>query len=224
MRVVEGERAQALLLLAAGGAPLEVRPQTGERRLYVQACELELDEAVELGEADIAVDFGPGLFTGMRVGLAAGKALAQALRVPMIGIPSLDLLAFSCRHIDRVVVPVIDARKNEVFWAMYRPVPGGVQQVSPPTVGPVDDLVGDLLARSQDVLCVGDGAERYRDEITEGFRCEISGPTYPSVGMLVLLAHARALREEGVRPDEIEPIYLRPPDAQINWSVRGARP
>jgi tRNA threonylcarbamoyladenosine biosynthesis protein TsaB len=42
--------------------------------------------------------------------------------------------------------------------------------------------------------------------------------------MLVLLAHARALREEGVRPDEIEPIYLRAPDAQINWAVRGARP
>jgi tRNA threonylcarbamoyladenosine biosynthesis protein TsaB len=160
----------------------------------------------------------------MRVGLAAGKALSQALRVPMIGIPSLDLLAFTCRHVDRVIVPVIDARKNEVFWAMYRPVPGGVQQVSPPTVGPVDDLVGDLLARSQDVLCIGDGAERYRDQITEGFRCEISGPMYPSVGMLVLLAHARALREEGVRPDEIEPIYLRAPDAQINWAVRGARP
>jgi tRNA threonylcarbamoyladenosine biosynthesis protein TsaB len=160
----------------------------------------------------------------MRVGLAAGKALAQALRIPMIGMPSLDLLAFSCRHVDRVVVPVIDARKNEVFWAMYRPVPGGVQQVSPPTVGPVDDLVGDLLARSQDVLCIGDGAERYRDEINEGYRCEISGPTYPSAGMLVLLAHARALREEWVRPDEIEPIYLRPPDAQINWAVRGARP
>jgi tRNA A37 threonylcarbamoyladenosine modification protein TsaB len=56
--------------------------------------------------------------------LAAGKALAQALRIPMIGISSLDLLAFPHRHTDRVVVPVIDARKGEVFWAMYRQVPG----------------------------------------------------------------------------------------------------
>ena len=90
----------------------------------------------------IAVDVGPGLFTGMRVGLASGKALAQALRIPMIGISSLDLLAFPHRHTDRVVVPVIDARKGEVFWAMYRQVPGGVQQVAAPTVGPVDELVG----------------------------------------------------------------------------------
>ncbi len=181
-------------------------------------ADIELDE---LG--CIAVDVGPGLFTGMRVGLAAAKALALALRIPMIGISSLDLLAFPVRHTDRVVVPVIDARKGEVFWAMYRQVPGGVQQVNPPTVGPVDDLVADLLARSQDTLCVGDGADRYRDDILEGFHCEISSPVHPSPGALVQLAHARALREEWVRPDEIEPLYLRAPDAQINWSIREQR-
>ncbi|MFW2332202.1 tRNA (adenosine(37)-N6)-threonylcarbamoyltransferase complex dimerization subunit type 1 TsaB [Ilumatobacter sp.] len=172
----------------------------------------------------VAVDVGPGLFTGMRVGLAAAKALALALRIPMIGISSLDLLAFPCRHTDRVVVPVIDARKGEVFWAMYRQVPGGVQQVSAPTVGPVEDLVADLLARSQEVLCVGDGAARYHEEIVEGYRCEISAPVHPSAGALVQLAHARALREDWVRADEIEPIYLRAPDAQINWATRERRP
>ena len=172
----------------------------------------------------IAVDIGPGLFTGMRVGLASAKALALALRIPVIGISSLDLLAFPCRHTDRVVVPVIDARKAEVFWAMYRQVPGGVQQVSAPTVGPVADLVADLLARSQDVLCVGDGAQRYRDEIMEGYRCEISAPVHPSAAALVQLAHAQALREEWVRPDELEPVYLRAPDAQINWATRESRP
>jgi tRNA threonylcarbamoyladenosine biosynthesis protein TsaB len=160
----------------------------------------------------------------MRVGIAAAKAMAQALRIPMIGIASLDLLAFPCRHTDRVVVPVIDARKGEVFWAIYRQVPGGVQQVSRPTVGPVEDLVADLLARSQDALCVGDGAARYRDEILDGFHCEISGPVHPSPGALVELAHAQAIREEWVRPGEIEPIYLRAPDAQINWATREQRP
>lgn len=171
----------------------------------------------------IAVDVGPGLFTGMRVGLAAGKALAQALRLPMIGITSLDLLAFACRHTDRLLVPVIDARKGEVFWAMYRQVPGGVQQVAAPTVGPVEDLVADLLARSDDTLCVGDGAARYRDEIVEGYRCEISEPVHPSAGALVELAHAKALREDWVRPDQIEALYLRAPDALINWATREAR-
>jgi tRNA threonylcarbamoyladenosine biosynthesis protein TsaB len=217
--------------VAVGGhegviATFEVARGRRHAEILTPAIEFTLKQAdIELDEIScIAVDVGPGLFTGMRVGLAAAKALAQALRIPMIGISSLDLLAFPCRHTDRVVVPVIDARKGEVFWSMYRQVPGGVQQVAPPTVGPVDDLVADLLARSQDVLCVGDGAERYRDEILDGYRCEISGPAHPPVGALVQLAHARALREEYLRPGEIEPIYLRAPDAQINWSVREERP
>jgi tRNA threonylcarbamoyladenosine biosynthesis protein TsaB len=171
----------------------------------------------------VAVDIGPGLFTGLRVGLASGKAIAHALRVPMIGISSLDLLAFPCRHTDRVVVPVIDARRGEVFYAMYRQVPGGTQQVAEPDVGPVDELVADLLARSQDVLLVGDGATRYRDEILEGFHAEFGGDAHPSAAPLVQLAHARALREEWVNPWEIEPVYLRAPDAQINWSTRRSR-
>ena len=178
-------------------------------------------DVAELG--CIAVDVGPGLFTGMRVGLAAAKALAQGLRLPVIGITSLDLLAFECRHSDRLLVPTVDARKGEVFWALYRQVPGGVQQVGEPSVGPIEDLVADLLARSDDTLCIGDGAARYRDEILDGYRCEISGPAHPSAGALVELAHARALREEWVRPDQIEAVYLRAPDAQINWAVREAR-
>ena len=168
----------------------------------------------------VAVDIGPGLFTGMRVGLATAKALAQALRVPMIGISSLDLLAFPHRRSDRVVVPVVDARKGEVFYAMYRQVPGGLQQVAPPRAAPIDELVADLLARSQETLCVGDGALRYRDEIRDGYHCEFADEAHPSAAPLVQLAHARALREEWSNPSEIQPLYLRPPDAEINWAVR----
>jgi tRNA threonylcarbamoyladenosine biosynthesis protein TsaB len=230
MLILGIETATEQVGVAIGGhegviATFEVTRGRRHAEILTPAIEFVCRQAdVDLSEIGcIAVDVGPGLFTGMRVGLAAGKALAQALRIPMIGITSLDLLAFPCRHTDKVVVPVIDARKAEVFWAMYRTVPGGIQQVSPPTVGPVDELVGDLLARSQDVLCVGDGAERYRDQIIDGYRCEIAAPVHPPVGALVQLAHSRALREEWMRPGEIEPVYLRAPDAQINWSVREAR-
>jgi tRNA threonylcarbamoyladenosine biosynthesis protein TsaB len=174
--------------------------------------------------AVVAVDVGPGLFTGMRVGIATSKALAMALRVPMIGITSLDLLAFPARHSERVVVPVIDARKGEVFWAMYRQVPGGVQQVLAPTVGSPEDLAADLMARGQESLCIGDGAERYREVLGEVHHAEVAGPRHPSAGSLVELAHARALREEWVDHREIVPVYLRQPDAQINWDTRQVRP
>ena len=173
----------------------------------------------------IAVDVGPGLFTGMRVGLATAKALAQALRVPMIGMSSLDLLAFPLRHGVRTVVAVIDARKGELFYAFYRPVPGGVQRVSEPTCGNVEDLIGDLMARGDDVLLVGDGALRYRAEIAADIRTVDFAEQFlsrPSAAPLVQLAHARALREDWVNPWEIQPMYLRLPDAQINWSTRAS--
>jgi tRNA threonylcarbamoyladenosine biosynthesis protein TsaB len=170
----------------------------------------------------VAVDVGPGLFTGMRVGLASAKALAQALRVPMIGMSSLDLLAYPLRHTGRTVVAVIDARKGELFYAFYRPVPGGVQRVLEPRCGTIDDLIAEVMARRDDVICVGDGALRHRDEIIGELRCEVAEQflSRPSAAPLVQLAHARALREEWVNPWEIQPLYLRLPDAQINWSVR----
>lgn len=178
---------------------------------------------VELAEIScVAVDNGPGLFTGLRVGVASGKAIAQALRVPMIAVSSLDLLAFPLRYTDRRIAAVIDARRGEVFWAFYRQSPGGVQRVSEPTVGSPDDLAAELLALPGETLLAGDGAIRYAELLSDRAEVEVAGGdhAYPSARSLVQLAHARALREEWVRPQEVELLYLRLPDAEINWSVR----
>jgi tRNA threonylcarbamoyladenosine biosynthesis protein TsaB len=193
--------------------------------LLVPAIEFICRQAdVTLDEVGaIAVDIGPGLFTGMRVGIATAKAMAQALRVPVIPITSVDLLAFPLRYANRPVAAVIDARRGEVYRAFYRQVPGGVQRVDGPTVGTVDDLIGDLLATGEEVLCVGDGALRHRDRIgNEARRVEFAEQwlAYPSAAPLVQLAHAKALREEWVQPSGVEPLYLRKPDAEINWSTR----
>ncbi len=172
----------------------------------------------------VAVDIGPGLFTGMRVGLASAKAIAQARRLPMIGISSLDLLAFPLRHTTRPIVAVIDARKDEVFWSIYRPVPGGVQRIVEPAVGSIDEVVADVIARRLDPLFVGDGALRPAAHLRTEDGGEVAEQflAHPSAAPLVQLAHARALREEWVNPWEVHPLYLRAPDAQINWTTRAA--
>ncbi len=178
---------------------------------------------VELSEIScVAVDNGPGLFTGLRVGVASGKAIAQALRVPMITVSSLDLLAFPLRFTDRRIAAVIDARRDEVFWAFYRQVPGGVQRVSEPAVGSPDDLAAEVVAQPGETLLVGDGALRYADRLLQRPGTEVAGGdhAYPSARSLVQLAHAKALREDWIRPDEVELLYLRKPDAEINWAVR----
>ena len=178
---------------------------------------------VELDEIGVvAVDLGPGLFTGLRVGIATGKALAQALRIPMIGVSSLDLLAFPARFSPRLIAAVLDARRGEVFSALYRQVPGGVQRLTEPRVGSPDELASELVALGQEVLMVGDGARRYTDVFRDVVGAELVEPelAHPSARSLVELAHAQALREEWVQPWDLAPLYLRRPDAEINWSAR----
>ena len=178
---------------------------------------------IELSEISVvAVDVGPGLFTGLRVGVATAKAMASALRVPMIGVSSLDLLAFPVRWTNRLIASVVDARRGEVFYALYRQVPGGIQRITERRVGTPTDLGNELLATGQDVLAVGDGALRYRDDLQDLTQIEICEPglAYPLASSLVQLAHARALREEWVQPWELQPVYLRKADAEINWETR----
>lgn len=197
------------------------------RRRHVEAlvpaiefiCRQAGVELKELGA--IAVDIGPGLFSGLRVGVTTAKTLAQALRLPMIGVASLDLLAFPVRHSTRLIVPVIDARRGEVFYACYRQVPGGVQNLSGYEIGSPDDLASELEAKGEDALLVGDGALRYASKLSGVAGSQITGPpnVYPSAAALVALAHAQALREDFVSPSELEPLYLRRTDAELNWNA-----
>ncbi len=232
MLVLGIETATAQVSVAIGGhegviALFEVARGRHHAEALVPAIDFICRQAeVELSEIGVvAVDVGPGLFTGMRVGIAAAKAIAQARRVPMIGISSLDLLAFVQRQADRLVVPVIDARRGEVYYAAYRAVPGGIQQVTEPTVASPDDLIADLLAHGGEVLLVGDGANTYRTQIMSAVtKVDVADQAspYPSAAPLVRLAHAKAMREDWVQPSALEPMYLRKPDAQINWSTRAS--
>jgi len=183
-------------------------------------CRQTQVDLVEVGA--VAVDVGPGLFSGLRVGVAAAKAFAQALRVPVVGVASLDLLAFPVRHTNRLIVSAIDARRRELFYAFYRQVPGGVQRLSPYNVGTAEELVSELVARGEESLFVGDGVLRYPEMLIEGARTESGGPAtaHPSAAALVELAHPLAMREEFVQSWELEPLYLRKSDAEINWDRR----
>lgn len=172
--------------------------------------------------AGITVGLGPGLFTGMRVGIATAKSLAQALNLPVVGISSLDLLAFDVRYTPRLIVAVIDARRGEIFTAFYRSAPGGIQRVSDYHVEKPERLVSEVSYHGGDVLYVGNGALVYRDVLTDG-RAEIAAISraFPSASALVELALPRFMREETDTLFNLEPMYLRKADVQIGWETRG---
>jgi len=173
--------------------------------------------------AAIAVGSGPGLFTGLRVGVTTAKVMAQALRIPVVAIPTLDLVAYPLRHTSRLIVAVLDARRKEVFHAGYHAVPGGVQRAWDYTVATPAELVAELETYTGGILLAGDGVARFRDEFAALEHAERAGAEHstPSVAALVELASARMEREEFEQPWDVHPLYLRKSDAEIEWDRRG---
>jgi tRNA threonylcarbamoyladenosine biosynthesis protein TsaB len=226
---------QVSVAIGAGGAVLGSVQLTGGRRHAEQLAPaidyVRRECGVELVDlAAVAVGTGPGLFTGLRVGVTTAKVMAQALRLPVVGVRCLDLVAYPLRHTERTVVAVLDARRHEVFAARYQPVPGGVQRVSDYAVHAPAELVADLLADVTDcphgILLAGDGVERFRSEFAVLDHAEVAGPEFaaPSVAALVALATARFEREEFEQPVELRPLYLRQSAAEIARAANGREP
>ena len=210
------------------GVLASVHASRGRRHAEALAPQIEFvcsQAGVELRSIGcVAVDVGPGLYTGLRVGVTTALAIATTLRVPMIGVSSLDLLAFPAALTERKIVAAVDARRGEVFHAEYRPVPGGVQRIGEPAVDRPDEVVAAIEAAGEPVVVVGDGVLAHRALFAAVGGVELADDSLasPSAGSLVALAHARALREEFVRPDEIEPLYLRRPDAEARWEQKAS--
>jgi tRNA threonylcarbamoyladenosine biosynthesis protein TsaB len=211
----------------AGDVRGEVRIAGGRRhaeQLVPAIHELTSWTGVRLDQlAAIAVDIGPGLFTGLRVGVTTAKVMAQALRIPVVPVASLDLVAYPLRYARRRIVAVLDARRREVFHASYVAVPGGVQRTTDYSVDTPADLVADLEVSPEEVLLVGDGVAAHAEVFASLERAEVAGPELaaPSTAALVALATGRVEREEFVAPWDVEPCYLRASDAELNWA--GAR-
>ena len=152
------------------------------------------DADAEPGELRrIVVGTGPGSFTGLRMGLAVGRALALALDVKVAGVSTLEALAASAPG----ALPVIDARRREVFT---------LEDGNPIAVSPNELGSTVLLGR----ICVGSGAVRYRG-VLEGAGAEIP-PDDSELHLPRAAVHARLATDFG-SAELVEPIYVRVPDA-----------
>lgn len=172
----------------------------------------------------IAVDIGPGLFTGMRVGIATAESLAWALDVPVIPVCSLDALAITAKWSDMPIVASLDARRGEVYWALYRLRGTEMQRVIEPQVASPDDVAIHIADRAEEVVCIGTGFKRYADTFESNPWVRILGgdTVFPTASAVVSLGATALLNGDGVAPDKVEPMYLRAPDAEINWKTREA--
>jgi tRNA threonylcarbamoyladenosine biosynthesis protein TsaB len=174
----------------------------------------------------VAVDIGPGLFTGLRVGVAAAKGLAQALGVGVVGLSSLDILTRAAReHGHRgLVLAAVDARRGEVFASLreLRPGRGEAEDVVAPGLFAPQALVAVLSELGGvSIVGLGDGVKRYAGLLgaVPGVACVLGSLGSPPP--LTLLTMASELVTAGLPPVEpqlVVPVYMREADAKSNFA------
>jgi tRNA threonylcarbamoyladenosine biosynthesis protein TsaB len=204
---------------------------TGRRR-HVESLTPALEHLlaqVGVTTADIgvlAVDIGPGLFTGLRVGVAAAKGLAQALGVGVLCATSLDVLTAGAAEAGHhgLVLACVDARRGEVFASVGQLGADGTpraQLVAPRLFAPANlvDALGGLAGVP--LHAVGDGAQRYGALLAEVPGVEVVAPALAFPPPSTLLRHALARLEGGEAPVDavsVAPLYMREADAQVNFA------
>ncbi len=166
----------------------------------------------------IVVDVGPGLYTGIRVGLATAQGLAAAFGIPVIPASSVDAVALEAKTGHRLIWALVDVRRGEFAVARYRPVPGGVVKEGATELCKPDVIRAMLESSSEQGLVVGDVGELPHDVLRGMSWVKTGKPRYPYAVALAEIGGGRFEKERFPAPDEIRPLYLREPDVTINWA------
>jgi len=165
-----------------------------------------------------AVSLGPGSFTGLRIGISTVKGLAFAAGKEVAGIPTLDVLAHNLMFTRLLVCPLLDARKGEVYTALYQGDGSGkLEKLTPDLAIKPEEL---LTRIKEPVIFLGDGVEAYRDTLRSGQDNCLFVPAYlnqPRASVLAKLGLEKFKRGEILKDDEILPLYCRAPEAEIMW-------
>jgi tRNA threonylcarbamoyladenosine biosynthesis protein TsaB len=224
MRILGIDSSTAWVAVAASaeGEPVRessVGPGDDGRPRHSELLLAEADAAADaLGGWDavdrIAVGVGPGSFTGLRIGIATARALAQARSIPLAGVGSLDALAAgiaaapagSGRH----ALAVLDARRGQAFAALRGP---DGEEVWPAFVAAPEELAERVAGLGETPLAAGDGSLRFRDQL-EAAGADVAAPGDPLHRVSARWICALGQGADAGAPEAVQPAYLRAPDAE----------
>ena len=175
----------------------------------------------------VAVSAGPGSFTGLRVGMAAAKGFCFGWNLPVVLVSTLEALARRFPEEERILCPILDARKKEVYAAFFQWEDGVLKRLSPDlAVSPI--MLSDRLREEERVVMFGSGLESYRAMLRDrlGERAFfVEGPEgLPSAGMVGILGEQAFTAGAAVNPKTALPTYIRPSQAEIQASPSAITP
>ena len=201
---LEGE----VLVEARHDPPLGGRPEHAPRLLPLVHDVVEDWDAIKR----IGVGVGPGSFTGLRIGIATARALAQARGLPLVGVSTLEVIA---RRLDGTALAVLDARRGEAFAAAWR---DGERLLDPVALRP--DALAEQAARlPRPLRAAGDGSVRFREQL-QAAGAEVPDDSSPLHRVSARVLCERAAEAEEGPPGTVLPDYLRLPDAEIAYRKR----
>jgi len=187
----------------------------------------ELMDNLELNPKDIdifAAASGPGSFTGLRIGITTVKALAYAANKPVVSVPTLDALAFNIPVSDSLVCPIMDARNNQVFTAVYKWEKGMPVNITEYMGVPITELVQLIKGKNQKVVFLGDAVEIHKDLLKEELNenCEFAPGNLmlqkaSSVAQLALIKALNGITESSF---DMVPFYLRKSQAEREYEKK----
>jgi tRNA threonylcarbamoyladenosine biosynthesis protein TsaB len=185
--------------------------------LSVRVRQLITDHDYEISDVDLlVVTLGPGSFTGIRVGLAFAKGVSSGLGIDLMGIPTLDVLAYPFRYLEgHYICPLIDAKKGEVFLALYYASQGRIERCTEyQSVRPVG--VADIVR--EPCVCFGSGLGLCEEKLLGVHGVTLIRDDFRRVQGEALLRLGLEARGAGVQTDPI-PIYGRRSEAEIKFNV-----
>ncbi|SES86477.1 tRNA threonylcarbamoyladenosine biosynthesis protein TsaB [Natronincola peptidivorans] len=187
----------------------------------------EILKSCELSPKDIdvfGVAVGPGSFTGLRIGLATIKAMAQALDKPMVGISTLEGLAFNLIYCEKPICPIIDAQRDLVYTGLYQWQNQQLTRIMAEEVIDIHQLMAVFKEKQEKIVFVGDALEKFQGLIQEEMKDLAVFPpaivTMPRASSIGELARRKAEKAEVSKPAEILPIYMRKSQAEKQWEEK----
>ncbi len=165
----------------------------------------------------IAVAAGPGSFTGIRIGVSAAKGLAFAAEKPAVGVSTLAAMARNVAWLDGLVICAMDARRQQVYNALFQAENGTLTRLTPDRAISLEDLAAELKGDQRPKIVVGDGARLCWQALSEqGVSCRMAPSHLVMQNAVSVALEAESLAEAGhlVTAQELQPVYLRPAQAQ----------
>lgn len=182
--------------------------KTHSQKIMVMIERMLSDLELEVSDIDVfAVAAGPGSFTGLRIGIATVKALAHSVNKKTVGISTLEGLAYNLLCSDKLIVPLMDARRNQVFNAAYRFVDGEIKEVIAPNVCDINECIDKV--KGENVIFTGDGVNVHKALLKEYGDIAPLNLRMSNASSVALAAAIKANKGETLNYNELNPVYLR---------------